>query len=234
MLYDERAVRENLRNREGKRVFFLGKEDRLTPSARDWLARERVSIQPAEEAKIHQYRLLGGGFCEEKPEHMTHLHGDVLVYKTHPRIAWRGAMDTLEAELILCKLKTGLKPVQEVLDLGRRLIRCEVLDEPVGTFTLDGLTEAQQRKQSHFPQEQFGIAHFMPQAADGEEILLLNRARCIARQVELAAVAAFTDEKGNPTRPDLLRMLNRLSSMLYLLMIQLKQRLPLGEAGRNL
>ena len=105
MLYDERAVRENLRNREGKRVFFLGKEDRLTPSARDWLARERVTILPGEEAKIHQYRLLGGGFCEEKPEHMTHLHGDVLVHKTHPRIAWRGAMDTLEAELILCKLK---------------------------------------------------------------------------------------------------------------------------------
>ena len=222
MLYDERAVRENLRNREGKRVFFLGKEDRLTPSARDWLARERVSIQPAEEAKIHQYRLLGGGFCEEKPEHMTHLHGDVLVYKTHPRIAWRGAMDTLEAELILCKLKTGIKPVQEVLDLGRRLIRCEVLEEPVGTFTLDGLTQAQQRKQSHFPQEQFGIAHFMPQAEDGERIAWLNRSRCACRAAELAACHAFVDENGVPIRGDILQALNRMSSMLYILMLREK------------
>ena len=222
MLYDERAVRENLRNREGKRVFFLGKEDRLTPSARDWLARERVSIQPAEEAKIHQYRLLGCGFCEEKPEHMTHLHGDVLVYKTHPRIAWRGAMDTLEAELILCKLKTGIKPVQEVLDLGRRLIRCEVLEEPVGTFTLDGLTQAQQRKQSHFPQEQFGIAHFMPQAEDGERIAWLNRSRCACRAAELAACHAFVDENGVPIRGDILQALNRMSSMLYILMLREK------------
>jgi ethanolamine utilization cobalamin adenosyltransferase len=62
----------------------------------------------------------------------------------------------------------------------------------------------------------------MPEHTDGEEILSLNRARCIARQVELAAVAAFTDEKGNPTRVDLLKMLNRLSSMLYILMIRLK------------
>jgi len=42
--------------------------------------------------------------------------------------------------------------------------------------------------------------------------------------VELAAVAAFIDEKGNPTRLDLLRMLNRISSMIYILMIQLKAK----------
>lgn len=222
MLYDERAVKENLRNREGKRVFFLGKEDRLTPSARDWLARERIAILPGEEAKIHQYRLLGGGFCEEKPEHMTHLHGNVLVHKTHPRIAWRGAMDTLEAELILCKLKTGLKPVQEILDLARRLIHCEVLNEPVGTFTLDGLTEAQQRSQSHFPQNHFGIAHFMPQAEDGERIALLNRSRCACRAAELAACHAFTDRDGTLVRGDIVQALNRMSSMLYILMLREK------------
>ena len=222
MLYDERAVKENLRNREGKRVFFLGKEDRLTPSARDWLARERIAILSGEEAKIHQYRLLGGGFCEEKPEHMTHLHGNVLVHKTHPRIAWRGAMDTLEAELILCKLKTGLKPVQEILDLARRLIHCEVLNEPVGTFTLDGLTEAQQRSQSHFPKNHFGIAHFMPQAEDGERIALLNRSRCACRAAELAACHAFTDRDGTLVRGDIVQALNRMSSMLYILMLREK------------
>ena len=42
MLYTEQNVRENLRNRDGARVFYLGKGDRLTPGARDWLSRERV------------------------------------------------------------------------------------------------------------------------------------------------------------------------------------------------
>ena len=222
MLYDEKAVKDNIRNREGRRVFFLGKEDRLTPSARDWLTRERIPILSGEEAKIAQYKLLGGGFCNEKPEHMTHLNGDVLVSKTHPRIAFRGAVDMLEAELILCKLKTGLAPVQEILDLARRLIRCEVLDEPVGAFTLDGLTEEQQRKMSHFPQEHFGIAHFMPQPEDGERIAWLNRARCAVRSAELAACRAFEDRDGVLARADIVQALNRMSSMLYILMLREK------------
>ena len=79
MLFTEENVRDNLRNREGKRVFYLGKNDRLTSGARDFLTRERIPILPAEQAKPVQYRLIGGGFVTEKPEHMTHLNGDVLV-----------------------------------------------------------------------------------------------------------------------------------------------------------
>ena len=51
MLYDETAVKANIRNREGRRVFFLGKEDRLTPSARDWLNRERIAILSGDDAR---------------------------------------------------------------------------------------------------------------------------------------------------------------------------------------
>ncbi len=222
MLYDEAAVKANIRNREGRRVFYLGENDRLTPSARDWLSRQRIAILPASEASVCRYRLINGGFCEEKPEHMTHLCGDVLVPKTHPRIAFRGSVDLLEAELILCKLKTGISALQEVLELARRLIRCDVMDEPVGAFTLGGLTEAEQRRRSHFPQEVFGIAHFMPEAEDGERIALLNRCRTLCRSAELAACHAFADREGNPTRPDILQALNRMSSMLYILMLQEK------------
>ena len=223
MLYDERAVKANIRNREGKRVFFLGERDRLTPSAKDWLSRERIAILPGEEAKIVRYRI-PGGFCEEKPEHMTHLHGDVLVPKTHPRIAFRGSIDLLEAELILCKLKTDIAPLQEVLELARRLIRCDVLDEPVGDIHLGGLTEAEQRRRSHFPQEVYGIAHFMPEAEDGERIALLNRCRALCRKAELAACHAFADRDGNPSRPDILQALNRMSSFLYILMLEEKAK----------
>jgi ethanolamine utilization cobalamin adenosyltransferase len=226
MLYTEQNVRDNIRNREGKRVFYLASKDQLTSGARDFLRRERIEILPAEQAKPDQYVLENGAFLTEKPEHMTHLNGNVLVCKTHPRIDFRGKMDLLEADLMLCQLKVPgfAKELQDILDTARYLLRCEVLDEPVEERTLCGLSSQELRRRSHMPQDFYGQPHFMPSHTDGEEILSLNRARGMARQVELAAVAAFTDEKGNPTRPDLLRMLNRLSSMIYLLMIQLKAK----------
>ena len=227
MLYHEEAVRANIRNRDGKRVFYLGKGDQLTSAARDYLSRERIPILPVEQAKPQRYRLPGGGWLEEKPEHMTHLHGDVLVNKTHPRILFRGKMDTLEAELILCQLadKALEEPVGEILDLARQILRCEVLEQPLQWETLCGLTEAEQRKRSHFPQEYYGQPHFMPSHGDGMAIARLNRARCAAREAELAAVEAFADREGNPTRQDIPQALNRMSSMLYILMVQRKSKL---------
>ena len=225
MLYTAQNVQDNIRNREGKRVFYLAKGDQLTSEAKDYLSRERIPILPAEQAKVECYRLPGGGFIEEKPEHMTHLNADTLVLKTHPRIAFRGAMDSLEAELLWCcqsLRKDRIEQVKEVLALARRLLRCDVLNEPVGEVTLCGLTEQEQRRRSHFPQDYYGQPHFMPEPADSEAILALNRARCAARAAELTAAAAFQDREGNPTRLDLLQALNRLSSMLYILMIQEK------------
>ena len=104
MLFSKTAVQDNLRNRAGKRVFYLGKGDTLTSEARDYLTRERIEILPAAQARQEEIPLLSGGFVREKGEDMTHLNGDVLVKKTHPRIAFRGAMDGLEAELLLCQL----------------------------------------------------------------------------------------------------------------------------------
>lgn len=226
MLYDVEAVKANIRNREGKRVFFLGKGDQLTSSARDHLTRERIEILPAESAKIETYRLVGGGFMVEKPEHMTHLHSDVLVSKTHPRIAFRGAVDTLEAELLLCQLSAPhlMGKLQEILDYTRLLIRWEVMEEPVEEKPLCGLTEAQIREHSHFPQKYYGMPHFMPSVSDGAVVLQLNKARCAARNAELLAVAAFTEKDGAVSRVDLLKALNRLSSILYILMISEKSK----------
>ena len=120
MLYDLTAAKANIRNREGKRVFFLGHGDQLTVEARDYLNRERIDIRPGEQAKITQYRLLGGGVLLEKPEDMTHLHGDVLVSKTHPRIKFRGAIDSLEAALLLCR-SSSLTGVLLPVDSGLHL-----------------------------------------------------------------------------------------------------------------
>ena len=225
MLFTEQNVRDNIRNRDGKRVFYLAQKDQLTAGARDFLRRERIEILPAQQAKPDHYVLENGAILTQKPEHMTHLNGNVLVCKTHPRISFRGKMDLLEAELMLCQLASPVvrKELGEILRLAREIVRCDVLEEPVQTGKLCGLTEQEIRSHSHRPQDFYGQPHFMPEYTDGEAILWLNRARCAAREAELRAVAAFTDRDGVPTRVDILQALNRMSSMLYILMIRLKK-----------
>lgn len=227
MLFNKLAAMHNVRNREGKRVFYLGKGDSLTSDARDYLASQRIEVLPAELARPDRFSLLGGGFIEEKPEHFTHLNSQILVPKTHPRILFRGRMDTLEAELLLCAQYADSKTkeqLQQVLDYARLILRWEVMDEPVQEMSLCGLTEAQLRQRSHRPQEFYGQPHFAPDLSDSVLLLQINRARCAARAAELAAVDAFTDREGTPTRTDLLLAMNRLSSMLYILMIQQKAK----------
>jgi ethanolamine utilization cobalamin adenosyltransferase len=224
MLYTEEAVRANIRNREGQRVFYLGPGDCLTPGARDFLTKQRIQLLSAAEAKPQEYRLLGGGYLREKPEHLTHLNGDVLVPKTHPRITFRGVMDTLQAEMILCQLMVSpeiAQSLQELLELSREIIACDVLDKTLHWERLLGLTEEELRSRSHRPQDFYGQPHFMPSASDGTAVVWLNRCRCAVRSAELAACRAFETPEGN-SRPDLLKALNRMSSSVYLLMIQEK------------
>lgn len=226
MLYTETAVKDNLRNLNGKRVFVLAEGDRLTASARDWLRSQKVDIVEPQQMQKTEYAALNGAYFKEKPEHMTHLNSQFLVMKNHPRIRFRGKMDCLEAELLLCQnALCGEKAQQvgEILQLARSILRWEVMDEPAQQLLLCGLTAEQLRSHSHFPQKYYDQPHFMPQATDDKIVLLLNRARCAARQAELAAVDAFADENGCCRRTDLLQALNRMSSMLYILMIRQKK-----------
>ena len=108
--------------------------------------------------------------------------------------------------------------LDEALSDIRTLLRNEVLEEQVAEQTLGGMDEKTLRERSHRPQEFYGVPHFMPASTDSLLLLQVNKARCLARNAELHAVAAF------PTgREDLLRAFNRLSSFLYLIMIQLKK-----------
>ena len=219
MLYTLENVRDNLRTREGKRVFFLGAGDTLTSAARDFLTEQRIPILPAAEAKITRYETEDGAYFEEKPEHMTQLTGNLLVPKTHPRILFRGRLDSLEAELLLAirELPDMARPLTEILGCVRKILRCEVLGESFVPEKLCGLTEAEQRQRSQFPQKYYGCPHFMPQAADSPAILRLNYLRTRIRETELAAAAGLWREQA-----DLLPALNRLSSLAYILMLQCK------------
>ncbi len=221
MLYTEKTVRDNIRTREGKRVFFLGSVDTLTPGARDFLTRERIEIRSADRAKMEEYQLLSGGFLREKPEDMTHLQGNIMVRKDHPRIVFRGELDSLQAALLLCQVEIPRfrGELGEILALCREILRREVLDEPLEVKKLCGMTEEELRRHSHRPQDHEGQPHFMPEWTDGETILKLNRLRTRVRQAERAAVAAFSTGE----RVDILRAMNRMSSMVYLLMIRGKK-----------
>ena len=95
-------------------------------------------------------------------------------------------------------------------------MRWEVLEEKAEERLLGGMTAQQLRERSHRPQDFYGQPHFMPSAADGMAVLRLNRLRCVARRAELKAVAAV------PNREDILRTMNRMSSFVYILMIQEK------------
>lgn len=223
MLYTEENVRAAVRTQDGRRVFWLKEGDRLTPSARDFLQRERIPI----EARKKTYTTLFGGEFTKKPEEMTHLSGNLLVPKTHPRIAFRGQIDALEAELLLCQhaVKENqalVDALQEMLDFVRSLIRADVLEEPVAEVRLCGLSDAELREHSHFPDKYYGQPHFLPKYTDDAAILYLNRVRTKVRETELACCRAFSDADGKLRRVDILQALNRLSSLCWILMIRCK------------
>lgn len=225
-VFTEETARANVRVKDGRRVFYLDSRDHLTPAARDWLRRDGVEILPAIQARPEKYTTLFGATLTEKPEHMTHLRPTVLVFKDHPRIAFRGMVDGLEAEILLCakEAKGQLRGhLTEVLEFVRGLIRCDVLEEPVGEFFLCGMTPDMLREHSHFPQKYYDQPHFMPSADDSRLLLLLNRLRTQVRQTELAAYRAFRTDDGAVTRPDMIMALNRLSSLIWILMIRQKK-----------
>lgn len=227
-LYTAQTVRANIRNREGRRVFYLGDSDRLTPGARDFLRDNHIDILPAAQARPQFLRTAQGAVFQEKPENMTHLNSEVLVPKTHPRILFRGLMDTLEGILLLAQkmvLQEGFsrlgKDLGDCLALARQMLAADVLEEPLPDVKLGGLDAQALRERSHTPQKYYDQPHFMPDAKCGWGLLLVNHCRTAARQAELAACKSFQDMDGRCTRPDLVQALNRMSSFLWILEIRL-------------
>lgn len=211
----------------------VNKGQTLTPGARDWLAAHKVQAvypQGREEGNLPspaRYRTPSGATLAEKPEHMTHLKGNILVPKDHPRIAFRGMIDALEAEILLTQRAAADYPklvseLEEVLSFVRNFIRCDVLDEPLKELNLCGYNAAQLREYSHYPDKHLGQPHFLPSHTDSPALLAVNKLRTLVRQTELSAYAAFQDADGAVTRGDIILGLNRLSSLMWIIMCKLK------------
>ena len=225
MLYSLETVRDAIRTENGKRVFWLYPGDRLTAAAEDWLKGEGIDLRRRDRAP-QEFTDPWGGKLMGKPEELTHLSGQKLVPKTHRRIRFRGQLDLLEAECLLCMLHCPHwdRELEEMLQLCKAIMRADVLEEPIPALQLGGMEEDELRKRSHYPQNYYRQGHFQPRVTDGESLLRLNRLRTEIRRTELMCAEAFSDRDGLLTRTDLLRAFNRMSSFCYLLMIREKAK----------
>lgn len=234
MLYSLENVKDAIRTQEGRRVFWCYPGDRLTPAAEDWLKAEGIELL-RRDAPPTEFRDLRGGIYREKPEELTHLSGQLLVPKTHPRIRFRGQLDSLQSEILLCAAHCPRQraALEELLSVSKEMMRADVLGTALPAFSLGGMDERELRKRSHLPQNYYGQGHFQPGFGDSPALLQLNRLRTRIRETELCCCHAFTDRDGLLTRGDLPQALNRMSAFCYLLMIEEKARSASPEAHRR-
>ncbi|MDR1929172.1 MAG: hypothetical protein LBQ44_00950 [Treponema sp.] len=171
-----------------------------------------------------------GGHYRTKPEHLTHLSGNRLISKGSLRIAFRGFIDSLEADLLEAQaLADSLgegrycESLGEVLACLRSVLAAEVTEKPLAPPEIFGLDAEELHRQSHDVKGTFGIAHPVPDYRMGPLALRLNTLRTRIREGELLAVRVFAPETDTP-REDIILTLNRLSSALYWLFCGLVSR----------
>ena len=159
----------------------------------------------------------------DKPENMTHLFGNVLVPKNHPRILLRGKLDSLEALIMRTQITASdegygniADDLDEVMSFVQKILACEVKNEPVPDIKILGMNSQRLRYVSHNLVEEFGIQHSVPHYSMGKLCVELNCLRTFIRETELCAVSAFSDGK-KCERNDIVEALNRLSSCVYII-----------------
>ncbi len=216
----------------------------LSPAAREYLQQRKIKIgrepdpgrqkeaAPAKEtpaaaplqAKYRDYET--GALYLEKPEYMTQLEGDMLVVKNHPRIVFRGKLDSLQSLIVLDQAilneKTGygklIAELDDILGVLREIMRCDALNEPLRVEKIIGLTPAELRERSHAPMKFFHVKYMrLPDYKMGAAYALLNQLRAAVRETEVTAVNAFKNGT-NYERQDILEIFNRLSSAVHIMM----------------
>ena len=245
----EDFLRVELRNTQPE-VYYIPEGKILTPAAREYLQQRKSKVaagghaggsrprgrpgRPAgpsrrdvrpEPPKPKYVDYETGAYYMEKPEHMTQLFGNVLVAKDHPRIHFRGKLDSLQALVVLDQVQIAEGGCQKLVDdLGN------ILGRSPGDDALRragrGVQERDHhwshprelRERSHNPQKFFGVQYMqLPDYTMGRDYALLNQLRAAVRETEVAATEAF--RVGNKyTRKDIIEELNRLSSAIHIMM----------------
>jgi ethanolamine utilization cobalamin adenosyltransferase len=246
----EAIIREELKAKEPE-IYYVEEGKLLSPAAREYLHQRRIKIGTKEEKEMlgqksqnpvkeeeketvpeQKVQVLKytdyetGAFYLEKPEHMTQLSGNVLVAKNHPRIYFRGKLDSLQALVILSQAmlaedQGSRKIIEDLNDIKRvlmEIMRCDVLDIKFENHSVIGLDHEQLRARSHDPQKFFNIKQMMmPDYTMGKTYAILNHLRTAIRETEVAGTTAFL-EGAKCTRSDIIEELNRLSSAIHIMM----------------
>ena len=161
-----------------------------------------------------------------KPEELTHLYGNQLTGKDNPVIAFRGKLDKLCAMILEAQLlgeekgnRGFVNDLQEILDFTRSLFSAEYKSIPLEDFQLLGMSSKELRERSHNPEKYYGRKHLLMHHSMGHLCVRLDLLRTIAREAELAAVAAQfgASDKTKRCYRYLIEALNRLSSLFYIL-----------------
>lgn len=238
----EIKLREEFKTKKGLNVYRVPKDHILSPSAKDFLSTKKIKIitsgnETVEErakrirenygTKLSEYvDYETGEKYSSKPEYMTQLVEEYLVYKNHPRIVLRGQLDLFQSNIVLFQselyerneYKKLIDDLDDILACVRDMMRCEVLDEPFKREKLIGMTAAELRDRSHNPAKYFNVGRMaLPKYNHGFVFSKLNLLRAQAREMELSGINAFLHDK-KAERDDLLQMFNRLSSCMHILM----------------
>jgi len=228
---------------------------RLTPSASQLIAERHIRIKFIDESgkvfladsnnssneKIIMVHPLtssntkpGENYCglcnqriEEKPDILTWLDSDKLVPKNHPRIAFRGKIDTMLSYMVLLQSEfeefDGDVAIKKYLDDLRsfmgNILRAEVKNERLEPLYMGKIDEKAIHKISHNPMKYLEHDHIVPKKNHGIWVGRINYLRALVREAEVSASLIFMDEGLTVLRSDIINGLNRLSSALYVLMI---------------
>lgn len=244
----EAILRDELRASE-RDHYYIEEGKILSPAAREYLQQRKIRILYAgrevsgkaaeSESRIPEMKsehtaapgaqfvdYETGAYYTEKPEHMTHLYGNVLVAKNHPRILFRGKLDSLQALIVLDQAilaekeenRKVISDLSEILGILRTIMRCDVLGEDLNNNIILGLTHAELRERSHDPMRFYQVKQMvLPDHTMGKTYAILNHIRAAVRETEVAAAEAFRIGT-KCTRPDIIEELNRISSSLHIMM----------------
>ena len=164
---------------------------------------------------------------ESKQEYTTLLSAGMIVEKTDPRIDFRGHLDSLAALIVRVQVEAELQgqhalieELEEVRTKVYEIFSCEATGKPCKELLLWGLEAEEIRVRSHHPDQYYGIGHIRPHYTMGASAAGLNELRTKIRETELSACRAFATPEGESSRPDIVKVLNRLSSALYILTYQ--------------
>ena len=185
-----------------------------------------VELPKAERVKPKFVDYESGAYYFEKPEHMTHLYGNVLVGKDHKRIVFRGKLDSLQSLFVLNQsilAEAGgkeklIEDLEDILGSLREMMRCDAMEEPFRREYIIGLSHEELRDHSHNPMKFYKVKQMvLPNYTLGKSYALLNQLRAAVRETEVAAASAFHNGK-NYERSDIIEELNRMSSAMHIIM----------------